>query len=91
MKDFKQITHDSYYKMENYHQISIDLIEEAENLFNSLDEEDRYVIEQLRALSYDIGIVLEVFNPIFEIEISDLKDLDVHIDNKINELKEKIK
>jgi len=84
MKSIKEISHDSFYKMKDYHQISADLIEEAENLFNSIgDEEDSHIIEQLGTLSYGIGNIIEVFNPVFEIEILDLKDLKEHIENKI--------
>lgn len=86
MKDFKQISNDLYYNMENYHQITIDLIEEAEDLFNS-EEDIKVLIEELGALSYDIDITLEIFNPIYEIEISDLKDTLQYINNKITELK----
>ena len=56
MKNFSQISSDSFYKMENYHQISIDLIEEAEQLFNSEDEKTKQ-IELLGALSYNIDII----------------------------------
>ena len=89
MKNFSQISSDSFYKMENYHQISIDLIEEAEQLFNNEDEKTKQ-IELLGALSYNIDIILEIFNPIHEIEISDLKDVLIHIENKIKELKSEL-
>lgn len=89
MKNFSQISSDSFYKMENYHQISIDLIEEAEQLINSEDEKTKQ-IELLGALSYNIDIILEIFNPIYEIEISDLKDVLIHIENKIKELKSEL-
>jgi DNA-binding SARP family transcriptional activator len=94
MMSAKQISHDSYYKMEDYHQISIDLIEETEVLFNEEpynESETRELIERLGAKNYDIGNVLEVFNPDFKMEISDLKDLSFHIDTKIVELKKQIK
>jgi hypothetical protein len=93
MKDLKQISNDSFYKMEDYHQITIDLIQDTEDLFMYADEDinnitDRnQIIESLGALCYDIMIILEVFNPNFENEISDLKDLEIHINNKIEELK----
>lgn len=79
--------------MEDYHQITIDLIQDTEDLFMSADKDienitDRnQIIESLGALCYDILITLEVFNPNFENEISDLKDLEIHINNKIEELK----
>ena len=47
-------------------------------------------IEWLGELSYNIDIILEIFNPIHEIEISDLKDVLIHIENKIKELKSEL-
>lgn len=91
MKDLKEISHDAFYKMEDYHQISIDFIEEAELLIENSDEESeqeiRELMEVLGALSYNIGTTLEIFNPIFENEISDLKDASTHIDNKMELLR----
>lgn len=96
MKDFKQITSDVYYKMENYHQISIDIIEQVEDIFNELfdilnkvgnQKELNGKIEELGSLCYSINKVLEVFNPIFETEISDLKDVLTHIEAEMDKLK----
>ena len=93
MKDLKQISNDSFYKMADYHQITIDFIQDTEDLFMSADKDinnitDRnQIIQLLGALNYKIIITLEVFNPNFENEISDLKDLEIHINNKIKELK----
>lgn len=89
MKDFKQISNDVYYKMHDYHQLTIDLVEEVDDTFNETPENKNELVElvdRLGALSYAIRISLEIFNPIFEIEISDLKDLIVHIETKIDEL-----
>lgn len=91
MKQFKQITNDIFYNIGNYHQLTIDLIEECDNLFNSnqdlLDSDRIQLIDQLGSLSYQIEIALEIFNPKFDIEISDLKDILKHIDIKISELR----
>jgi len=78
MRSLKEISHDAFYKMENYHQITIDFIQETEQLFNEVPEsedEKTELITNLNCLSYDIGIALEIFNPEFHIEISDLKDI----------------
>lgn len=78
MKSLKEISSDAFYKMENYHQISIDFIQETEELFNETpenNEEKQQLITNLNCMSYDIGVALEVFNPEFEIEISDLKQM----------------
>lgn len=78
MRTLKEISHDVYYKMEHYHQITIDFVEEAEDLFSETpesEEEQTELITNLNCLSYDIGVALDVFNPEFDIEISDLKHL----------------
>lgn len=78
MKSLKEISHDTFYKMENYHQITIDFVQETEELFDETpenEEEKTQLITNLNCMSYDIGVALEVFNPEFEIEISDLKQI----------------
>ena len=91
MKDFQKISSDAFYKMEHYHQISIDLIQETEELFSRLQkvkntETKNELITDLNCKYYDIDVILEVFNPINEFEISDLKDVLIHIENKIKEV-----
>ena len=78
MKTLKEISHDTFYKMEHYHQITIDFVEDTEELFDEKPEnnEDKvHLISMLNCLSYNIDNTLEVFNPEFTIEISDLKHL----------------
>ena len=89
MKTLEEISHDAFYKMQDYHQLTIDLIEETEYLFNDIyDLEDKAIIQsRLSALSYEIDITIEIFNPIFEIELDDLKCLYILVNEKINELK----
>jgi len=86
MKTLKEISHDCYYKMERYHQVSIDFIEDAEDFFDTKPtdlEGQLELITNLNVLSYNIGICLEVFNPEFEIEISDLIDLTSLIEIRV--------
>lgn len=78
MRTITEISSDSFYKMHNYHQISIDFIEEAEDVLERKpndDEEKTEIISELGALSYQISNALEVFNPEFETDISDLTDI----------------
>ena len=89
MRTLQEISHDSFYKMENYHQLTIDLIEETERLFNDqiyTEEEKRERIEQLGAHSYDISTILEIFNFNYIQEIADLKDILSHIEIRIGKL-----
>lgn len=83
MRTLKEISHDAFYKMENYHQLTIDVIEETEDLFSERpenDEEKMELLTNLSCLSYDIMNALEVFNPEFEIEITDLKHIESMIE-----------
>ena len=64
MSKIQELADTVYYEMENYNQITIDLISEAESLIQS-----EYTSEQIDALYYDISILLEVINPIFKNDI----------------------
>ena len=78
MKSLKEISNDTFYKMENYHQITIDFVQETEQLFDEnpeSEEEKTQLITNLNCMFYNIDSALEVFNPEFEIEISDLKQI----------------
>lgn len=78
MRTINEISADAFYKMEVYHQISIDFIQEAEDLLERKpndDEEKNEILSELGALSYQISNALEVFNEDFEVEISDLTDI----------------
>lgn len=78
MKTLKEISHDTFYKMGDYHQITIDFVQETEELFDESPEnkeEQSQLVTNLNCLSYDVSVALEVFNPELEIEISDLKHI----------------
>lgn len=86
MRTLKEISHDSYYKMENYHQITVDFIEEVEDLFDNKpgdNSEKIDLISRLQALSYKIHVCLEIFNPEFKVEIADLTDLQSLIEIRV--------
>ena len=67
MKTLEELSHNSFYDMRNHSQITIDLIEEAEDL-----GEDR---EEWGALCYRISILLEVINPELKTDIEALSNL----------------
>ena len=48
-----------FYKMENYHQITIDLVSDAEDLLIK----ENLLSDEVGALCYNISILLEVINP----------------------------
>jgi hypothetical protein len=90
MKSLKEIGNNAFYNMENYHQISIDLIQETEELFDTTpenEEERTQLIENLNSIYYNIDIALEVFNPEYKIEISALKQLLSFIEIRIGYIK----
>jgi hypothetical protein len=59
MKTLKELSHDSFYNMENYSQIVIDLIQEVEQAFREEEERrEQYLWEVL----YDVDNLLEVIN-----------------------------
>jgi alpha-acetolactate decarboxylase len=79
----EQLSYDIYYKMEDYHQITIDIIQEAEDI---LEEDSVEALEKLGALSYRISVLLGVFNPEYKVEIESLGYLEKIIDDKIKEI-----
>jgi len=58
METLKELSHDSFYNMENYSQIVIDLIQEVEQAFREEDRREEYLWEVL----YDIDNLLEVID-----------------------------
>ncbi len=89
MRTLKEISHDAFYKMENYNQITIDFVNDVEELFNETPEsrEDQTeLITSLNCISYDISVALEIFNPEYRIEIFDLKQILSLIEIKIGYL-----
>lgn len=57
MKTLEELSHDSFYNMDKYSQITIDFIQDLEDI---LQEDNK---EELGALSYTISTVLDVLNP----------------------------
>lgn len=60
-----------FYKMENYHQITIDLVQDAEDLLIK----ENLSSDEVGALCYDISILLEVINPNLVDDIECLNNL----------------
>ena len=59
--DLKELSHDSYYYMHNYNQLTIDLVEKTEDLYASDFE---VTPEEFGALAYKIDTILEVIDKI---------------------------
>ena len=56
MRTLEELSHDSFYNMQNYSQITIDFIEELEDLISIGDSE-------FSGLAYTISTVLDIINP----------------------------
>lgn len=59
-----------FYKMEKFHQITIDLVSDVEDVFDN-----EPTLEEIGALQYKISILLEVLNPDFKDDIDVLNNL----------------
>ena len=66
-----QISNKVFYKMGNYSQLIIDLVQEVEQLF--INDEATY--ENCGALHYDVDNVLEIINPLRVHDVEVLKEL----------------
>jgi hypothetical protein len=79
MRNIEEISHDVFYGMEKYSQITIDYVEEAEDFING-EEEDRV---GLGAFLYDLDLLLEVINPALEDDIKVLRELEILLESVI--------
>ena len=80
MKTLEQLSQDSFYNMQNYSQLTIDLIQEAEDLY--LYE---YEVESVEfgALAYKIDTILEVIDKSLEHDVKALETLYSILSNEI--------
>ena len=77
MRNIEEISHDVFYGMKKYSQITIDYVEEAEDFING-EEED---IVGLGAFLYDLNLLLEVINPALENDIKVLREIESILEN----------
>lgn len=66
----EELSHDTFYNMENYSQLVIDLVDEVEELYTY--EENR---NSFGALAYKVRNVIEVIDKSREHDLKALKDL----------------
>ena len=80
MKTLEQLSHDAFYDMHNYSQLTIDLIQEAEDLY--LYE---YEVESVEfgALAYKIDTILEVIDKSLEHDVRALETLYFILSNEV--------
>lgn len=71
MKSISKLSDLVFYKMEDYNQITIDLVQEAEDMLVA----DSVSEEKVGALQYTISTVLDVINPVLTHDIKALTEL----------------
>lgn len=82
MKTLEELSHDSFYNMQDYSQITIDFIDELEVLMSNEIYTDSFDFETgLGSLSYRISTVLDVINPEFKTDKEALLNLIEIIEN----------
>lgn len=80
--DINEISKLVFYKMENYHQITIDFVSDVEDLLLSDDISQ----DEIGAMCYGISTLLEVINPLFIDDIDILNKLHSELEShKIKE------
>ena len=80
MKTLKELSHDTFYNMQNYSQLTIDLVEKAEYLYASDFE---VTPEEFGALAYKIDTVLEVIDKSLEHDVKALETLYFILSNEM--------
>ena len=80
MKTLEQLSHDSFYNMHNYSQLTIDLIDQVEDLFAADFEVSP---EEYGAMAYKIDTILEVIDESLEHDVKALETLYFILTNEI--------
>lgn len=86
MTELQRLSHDSFYNMQNYSQITIDYIEETEDLLNENGEQDEEFKTYLGALSYRISTIIEIISPALETDVNAFFKLDEIINEYLNKV-----
>lgn len=74
----EQLSHNTFYKMERYSQLTIDLVDETEQLINYEAE-----IEKFGALKYTVENILEVIDKSLVFDLEALHALEKIIEEEI--------
>lgn len=75
----RELSNKTFYHMHNYSQLTIDLVQKAEQLFTIKDKVRSY---EYGSLHYDVDNVLEVINPLLLHDIEVLKELSELLKSK---------
>lgn len=80
-KTIKELSHITFYEMNNYSQLVIDLVQETEDLFN---ESELPSNDNFGALKYQVDNVLEVIDKTRTHDVEALESLSFLLDEKIH-------
>lgn len=81
MKTLEELSHDSFYNMQNYSQITIDFIQELEDVLSGYWVIEQDKVDELGGLAYTISTVLDVLHPELKTDKEALLNLIEIIDN----------
>ena len=84
MTQLEQLSRDSFYNMQDYSQITIDFIQEAEDIIEIEWDNEEDKGRELGGLSYKISTVLDVVNPALKTDKEALLKLIEIIENEIH-------
>lgn len=98
METLKELSGLIYYKMENYNQITIDLVEDVESIFNDIETDintcdlnQLFTIKNnLGSISYDAENILQIINPELKHDVEALSLLKNIIAEKIAIVEDRI-
>lgn len=82
MKTLKELSHDTFYKMENYSQLVIDLVQEVEELYTYKED-----IMSFGAMYYTVDNILEVIDKSRTHDVEALEVLSSILDQEIEKSK----
>lgn len=90
MRIISELSHDTFYKMEKYSQITIDYVEKVESIINAeicddYTENDKK--SDLIIISCDLSLILEIINPELIDDISMLEELQEILEDKLKDVK----
>lgn len=78
MKTLEELSHDTFYNMQNYSQITIDLVDDVEELYTYATK-----TEEFGAMAYTINTVLEVIDESLEYDVKALETLYFILSNEV--------
>jgi hypothetical protein len=88
MRKIEELSHDTFYKMEKYSQLTIDYVDEAEGILQEDDYDDiNDKFRDLGSLSYNVYSVLEIINPELTEDIKVLKELQNILEDCLKDVK----